>query len=95
MHTAALLLIRMSRANERRTLIAIWLAWAAIVVAFQAIAPMRFDIARPDRALPWTAGETRANSQNDKPYLIRSVGGIDAAKPSLASIECRFPHQPS
>lgn len=54
----------------RQTLTAIWLAWAAAILLFQAVAPMRFDIARPDRALGWTPSETRANSQNDKPYLV-------------------------
>jgi len=57
-------------AAPRRTIIGIWAAWAAALLIFQAIVPMRLELARPDSALGWTANETRRTSQNDKPYLI-------------------------
>ncbi len=56
--------------NTRRTLAAVWLAWAAALLVFQAIVPMRLELVRPDWPLSWTANETRRTSQNDKPYLI-------------------------
>lgn len=55
---------------SRRTIIGIWAAWAAALLIFQAIVPMRLELARPDNALGWTANETRRASQNDKPYLV-------------------------
>ena len=54
----------------RRTLIGIWAAWAAALLVFQAIVPMRLELTRPDSALGWTPNETRRTSQNDKPYLV-------------------------
>lgn len=47
-----------------------WLAWVAIIMAFQELVPARMDLQKPDYALFWTPGETRPRSQNDKPYLI-------------------------
>jgi hypothetical protein len=57
-------------AATRRTLIGIWAAWAVALLIFQAIVPMRLELARPDNALGWTGNETRRTSQNDKPYLV-------------------------
>nr|HPL30599.1 mannosyltransferase family protein [Anaerolineae bacterium] len=48
----------------------IWLAWAAILLGYQALLPARLTLQRPDRALFWTPNETAAKSQNDKPYLL-------------------------
>ncbi len=47
-----------------------WLAWAAILLGFQALVAARLAPQRPDYARPWTPGETRATSQNNKPYLL-------------------------
>ncbi len=48
----------------------LWLAWAAILIGFQELVPARLQLQRPDRVLGWTPSETRADSQNDQPYLI-------------------------
>jgi len=53
-----------------RTLLALWLGWAVLVLGFQAVAPGRFAPQRPDRATPWTAEETRADSHKAQPYLL-------------------------
>jgi hypothetical protein len=44
--------------------------WAVIIFIYQEMIPARFDIVRPDYAVPWTPTETALTSQNDKPYLI-------------------------
>jgi hypothetical protein len=51
-------------------LVALWLGWAAVILGYQALAPGRFALERPDRATPWTAAETRADSQAGRPYLL-------------------------
>ncbi len=48
----------------------IWLAWAAILIGFQAVVPQRLKVQRPDYALFWTPNETKTNAQNNKPYLL-------------------------
>lgn len=48
----------------------IWLAWALIMVGFQAYVGARFEPKRPDYALSWTPGETNAASNLGKPYLL-------------------------
>jgi len=50
-------------------LLVVWLGWAAIMLGFQALAPMRFSLERPDQALDWTAAETAADAHKDHPYL--------------------------
>ena len=54
---------------SKRTVVAIWLGWAVIMLAYQALIPARLDLQRPDRALAWTAAETSAGSQDGKIYL--------------------------
>ncbi|MDQ3929590.1 MAG: hypothetical protein M3328_10650 [Chloroflexota bacterium] len=49
---------------------AMWLVWVVIVLVFQELVPARFQVQKPDYALSWTPNETRARSQNDKPYLV-------------------------
>jgi hypothetical protein len=44
--------------------------WIVVLFAYQTIAIQRYNPARPDRAVMWSANETAFNSQNDKPYLI-------------------------
>ncbi|MGB8645564.1 MAG: mannosyltransferase family protein [Anaerolineae bacterium] len=53
-----------------RTLVLIWFAWAIILIGYQTLVPARLQLQRPDRALFWTATETTATSQNEKPYLM-------------------------
>ena len=51
-------------------LILLWAAWAVIVIGFQHLVTTRLDLARPEEVVMWTATETLADSQNDKPTLI-------------------------
>ncbi|MDB5448320.1 MAG: hypothetical protein JWQ97_3637 [Phenylobacterium sp.] len=52
------------------SLVLLWLGWAVVILGYQAIAPGRFDVARPDRSTPWTAQETGADSHAGQPYLL-------------------------
>jgi hypothetical protein len=52
-----------------RKIVLVWLAWAAIIFIYQEMIPARFDIARPDYAVPWTPSETIKGSQDSKVYL--------------------------
>lgn len=56
--------------SSARAVVWIWLAWVLILIGFQALVSARLDIARPDRALEWTARETTATAQDNKPYLV-------------------------
>lgn len=47
-----------------------WLAWAVIVIAFQALATARLVPAFPDRAREWTEEFTGAGYQNGHIYLL-------------------------
>lgn len=60
----------MFRDPSRRAVFFIWLGWVAIILAYQALAPVRFDLERPDLALSWTPRETLADSQAGKKYLV-------------------------
>jgi hypothetical protein len=51
-------------------LLLLWLGWAVLVLVFQSVVPLRLQLRRPDFAVPWTARETAANSQDNKPYLL-------------------------
>lgn len=53
-----------------RAILLIWLGWASVMLAFQQWVVARIDLRRPDRVLYWTAPETGAGSQSDKPYLL-------------------------
>lgn len=53
-----------------RAIILLWLAWAILIIGFQAVVDWRMDPQRPDNVLGWTASETTRTSQNDQPYLI-------------------------
>ena len=59
----------MDRRRAYRTVFFIWVGWVVILFAYQAYVPARLDLARPDYALEWTVTETRAGSQDGKPYL--------------------------
>jgi Gpi18-like mannosyltransferase len=53
-----------------RTLVLIWLAWFVLLIGFQALVNWRYQPARPDYAVSWTPGETGADSQEGKIYLV-------------------------
>lgn len=53
-----------------RTLVLIWLVWFVLLYGFQALVNWRYQPARPDYAVSWTPGETEANSQDGKIYLL-------------------------
>jgi hypothetical protein len=60
-------------ARTRRALgiiVGIWLAWAAALVGFQALAPGRVSLDRPDTVLGWTADETGVRSHVNQPNLL-------------------------
>lgn len=52
-----------------RQIVLVWLGWAAIMLGFQAFALARFDLARPDRTLDWTATWTNADAPERHFYL--------------------------
>lgn len=56
-----------------RTIALIWLGWALLILGYQAFAPARLPVERPDRVLAWTADETRADSHRGQPYLLEPV----------------------
>ena len=60
----------MQNGHPLRTTVLIWLAWAIVLIGFQALATARYQPRRPDDVLSWTTSETRAGSQDDKPYLV-------------------------
>lgn len=47
-----------------------WLAWALLVIAFQAWADARIDVKFPDDAVFWTARETGPGYQQGQKYLL-------------------------
>src|SRR5688572_3889104 len=53
-----------------RMISAIWLSWAIIVIAFQALATARLVPAYPDRAREWTERFTGEGYQSDHVYLL-------------------------
>lgn len=53
-----------------RSLLVLWFGWLIVLLAFQSIAPQRLNVKRPDYAVMWSAPETGARSQNNKPYLL-------------------------
>jgi hypothetical protein len=59
----------MTRPSFYRSIILLWLAWAVIVMGFQALVTDRVILRRPDPAVFWSAAETTIGSQKDKPYL--------------------------
>jgi hypothetical protein len=53
-----------------RIIVLTWLAWAIIVIAFQALATARLVPQYPDRALEWTTKFTGNGYQEDHVYLL-------------------------
>ena len=56
--------------KSTRTIVLIWLAWAIIVIAFQALATARLVPQFPDRALEWTTRSTGEGYQEGHVYLL-------------------------
>jgi hypothetical protein len=52
-----------------RTIVLIWLGWSVLILAYQAFAPARLPLARPDRATSFSADETGPNRHRGRPYL--------------------------
>ncbi|WP_372786116.1 mannosyltransferase family protein [Phenylobacterium sp.] len=52
-----------------RTIALIWLGWAVIMLAYQAFAPARLPLERPDRATSFSADETGPGRLKGRPYL--------------------------
>jgi len=59
----------MQNNHSLRTIVLLWAAWAAILIGYQIVVPMRLSLQRPDYALSWTPAETAPHSQDSKPYL--------------------------
>jgi len=53
-----------------RTIILIWLAWAILVIGFQAWTVARLVPRFPDYGLTWTVTETGPGYQQNQPYLL-------------------------
>lgn len=60
-------------ARQTRSILMIWMGWAALMCAFQPLALSRFQLERPDRALDWTAAETGPDRLRGHPYLASPV----------------------
>jgi hypothetical protein len=56
--------------KSTRNIVLIWLAWAIIVIAFQALATARIDPKYPDRAQEWTEEFTEEGYQDGHVYLL-------------------------
>ena len=54
-----------------KTIVLIWLGWAILMLAYQAVAPIRLPMQRPDNATNFSASETAPDSLRDRPYLGR------------------------
>lgn len=61
----------MSNIPTKRTIFAIWLGWALIMLAYSVLVPARFSVRRPDRVLSWTAGSTAVNGDQDHKYYLQ------------------------
>ena len=53
-----------------RSLVILWVAWAILLLGYQAVIQDRLVLRKPDFALSWTPSETGTHSQDDKPYLM-------------------------
>ena len=61
--------IRRRSGPHFRTIVLIWLGWAAVLLAYQAFAPARLPLERPDRATSFSAEETGPSRLKGRPYL--------------------------
>lgn len=56
---------------SKRTVLAIWVGWVIIMLAYHVLAPARLTVQRPDRALSWTAESTRAGGAQDRKFYLQ------------------------
>jgi hypothetical protein len=56
-------------ARRLRMIVLIWLGWAAVMLGYQAFAPARLPLERPDRATSFSADETGPGRLEGRPYL--------------------------
>ncbi|HET9914465.1 MAG TPA: mannosyltransferase family protein [Anaerolineales bacterium] len=56
--------------KSTRTIVLIWLAWALLVIAFQALSTARIDPKYPDNAQEWTTRFTGEGYQEGHVYLL-------------------------
>ncbi|HEX5943468.1 MAG TPA: mannosyltransferase family protein, partial [Anaerolineales bacterium] len=56
--------------KSTRIIVLIWLAWAIIVISFQAWVSARIAPQWPDRSLSWTAESTEEGYQEGQKYLV-------------------------
>lgn len=61
----------MAKVPTKRTVVAIWLGWAVIMMAYSALVPARFSVVRPDKVLFWTPGSTAVNGAQDNKYYLQ------------------------
>ena len=61
----------MATMPTKRTVFALWLGWAVILLAYNVFVPARFTLARPDKALAWTANSTRVGGEQDAKYYLQ------------------------
>jgi hypothetical protein len=54
-----------------KTIVLIWLGWAVLMIAYQAVAPIRLPAQGPDNATNFSAAETGPDSLRGRPYLGR------------------------
>jgi len=66
-------------ARQTRSILMIWLGWAALMFAFQPLVLSRFDLVRPDQALDWTAAQTGSDRLQGHPYLASPLLGAHTA----------------
>lgn len=59
----------MQKAPTPRSVVLIWLFWAAILIGFQVLVAARYEPNRPDNVLSWTASLTTKYGLADQPYL--------------------------
>lgn len=53
-----------------RNILITWLAWAVMIIGFQALVTARFQPVFPDQALQWTQEFTGDDYQQGRPYLV-------------------------
>jgi len=61
----------MSNIPTKRTVFAIWLGWALIMLAYSLLVPARFNVRRPDQVLSWTAGSTAIGGEQSRKHYLQ------------------------
>ncbi len=61
----------MANTPTKRTVFALWLGWAVILLTYNVFVPARFTLVRPDKALAWTANSTRVGGEQDGKYYLQ------------------------